>query len=1001
MKDQYRKVKKYLSLLKEKQWRNIRRAENITVCPCGYKEGHTPPPLSEFAPFSYGDTWGSGSDSHVWFHFSTEHIEDGQFLHIDTDRSGWNVNNPQFIVYINGKMHQAFDTNHREAYIGDEKTADIYLYAYTGAQTEKARLFADFRTLNPDVDGLYYDILAPFEMLEYLNEESAEYAQILYFLYRAVSMLELYELDSEEFLESVRRARAYLAKDFYTDYCRPQTAKVVCVGHTHIDCAWQWTFRQTREKVQRSFSTVLELMKRYPEYKFMSSQALLYKYLREEAPDLYREVGERIREGRWECEGAMWVEADCNLTSGESLVRQVLYGKNFFREEFGADNRILWLPDVFGYSAALPQILRKSGMDWFVTSKIGWNDTNRMPCDTFRWRGIDGTEINSHFIGSQNASRNPSTTQSTYNGIPNAKMLAGTYKRYSQKHLTDEGFIPFGYGDGGGGPTAEQLEVARRTKRGIPGCPEAKIEFVGDFLHRLEEKMENNPDVPSWQGELYLEFHRGTYTSQARNKRNNRKCEFLYQNAELLSTVAKTLFGDAFPKARLHEGWENILSNQFHDVIPGSSIKEVYDQCAVDYAVIRKIGEDIVNGVQQKIAASIDKDHGYVVFNPHSFSGDGLVRIDGKSAWVRGIAPKGYTVTRDLVTENHIRIDGQTVETDVLRVQFDKAWQIISIYDKVNDREVLKKGEIGNELRIYADYPDTYDAWEWQAYSRDSYRTLTEVSAVEVVDDGARRGIRIVRPHMKSSVTQTVWFTDATAKIDFETTVDWHQKHHMLKTAFPIDINTDKATYEIQFGTVERPTHSNTSWDKARFEVCGHKYADLSDGAWGVSLLNDCKYGHDIHDGVMQLSLLRSPTWPDPQADQGEMCFTYALCPHAGKLTDSDTARLAYLLNDPMTAVAATGDEDRIPLAFSTVTVDSDHILCETVKEEEHGNATILRMYEHKNIRSRTEISLGIPATRVFLCDLMENELVELPLKDGKFQYDFSGFEIATFKIVI
>ena len=997
MKNQYRKVKKYLSILSERRWCEVKRIEGITICPCGYKEGNTPPSLSEFAPFSYGGKWGDGADTHAWFHFTLEGIRPRQFLHVDTDKSGWNVNNPQFIVYINGEMRQAFDTNHREVYIGDTETADVYLYAYTGAQVENAHLFADVRTLDDDVDGLYYDILFPFDELEVLGEESSEYAHILYFLYRAVSMLELYDLGSEDFRASVCRARAYLEKDFYTDYCRPQTEKIACIGHTHIDCAWLWTFRQTREKVQRSFSTVLELMRRYPEYKFMSSQALLYKYLREEAPALYREVGERIREGRWECEGAMWVEADCNLSSGESLVRQVLYGKRFFRDEFGVDNRILWLPDVFGYSAALPQILRKSGVDWFVTSKIGWNDTNRMPYDTFRWRGIDGTEINSHFIISQKASRGHTTTQSTYNGIPDAKMLIGTYKRYSQKHLSNENFIPVGFGDGGGGPTAEHLELIRRGRRGVPGCPEAKVEFVGDFLSRLEKKLENNPDVPTWQGELYLEFHRGTYTTMARNKRNNRRAELLYQNAELMATA---LFGDPFPKARLHEGWENILSNQFHDVIPGSSIKAVYDQCDIDYPAIFAIGNAVVDGAQKKIAASLDRSHGYVIFNPLSFEGNGLVKINGKSVRVGGIAPLGYSVTSDLCDTNNVTINGHTVENDVLCVTFDDAWHIASIYDKVNDRQVLKAGELGNQLRIYADYPDTYDAWEWQSYSRESYRTVDNVISTEVVDDGARRGIRIVRTFDRSTITQTIWFADGTARIDFETHVDWHQRHQMLKAAFPVDVNADKATYEIQFGTVERPTHSNTSWDKARFEVCAQKFADLSEGGYGVSLINDCKYGHDVHDGIMQLSLLRSPTYPNPEADQGEHTFTYSLYPHSGTLAESDTAKQAYALNQPMAALPAVGSCDTVPTSFSAVALDTDHVICETVKEAEDGDGTVIRLYECKNVRGNVTVTLGIPAQKVMLCDLMENPIREIPLQDGAFPYPISGFEIATFKIV-
>ncbi|MBE6703419.1 MAG: alpha-mannosidase [Ruminococcaceae bacterium] len=772
------------------------------------------------------------------------------------------------------------------------------------------------------------------------------------------------------------------------------------IGHTHIDCAWKWTLRQTREKVQRSFSTVLELMRRYPEYKFMSSQALLYKNLKEEAPEIYDEVKERIREGRWECEGAMWVEADCNLSSGESLVRQVLYGKNYFKQEFGVENRVLWLPDVFGYSAALPQILRKSGVDWFVTSKISWNDTNRMPHDTFRWRGIDGTEINTQFITAQDDKGEPTRTGCTYVGSTRSTQVQGTYKRYSEKQIGDEAILTFGYGDGGGGPTARHLEMARRGAKGIPGGPNFKIDFAGDYLKRLEKKMETRPDVPTWQGELYLEFHRGTYTTMARNKRNNRQCEFLYQNAELLSTVAGALWGEKFPAQALHRGWEMILTNQFHDIIPGSSIKEVYDQSDIDYAEIRRIGEEIVAKTQQKVANGIDKRHGYVVFNPHSFDTAGLVKIEGKTVrTAQPIPSKGYLTTNGFVDTNHVSVEGNVVDTDCLRVVFDDHWQMVSIYDKTAGREVLKKGAIGNELRVHADYPHVYDAWEWQPYSAEQYKTITAVSSVEIVEDGVRKGVRIVRPHMHSTITQTIWFYDGTTRIDFETVANWHDRHQMLKVAFPVDVNSDKATYEIQFGTVERPTHKNTSWDAAKFEVCAHKYADFSEGGYGVTLMNDCKYGHDIHDGVMQLSLLRSPTNPNPEADQGVIPVTYALLPHQGTLAETDVPMQAYYLNQSMTAVAAAGEADTLPTAYCPMSLDKDNVICETVKQAEDGEGTVLRLYECRNRRTKATLSLGLPAKQVFVCDMMEREQAELPLVNGRVALTLGGFEILTLKV--
>ncbi len=1004
MKNRAAKFKRYLNLLEDERWTDIVPIREIGVCPCDYKTDNTPPPLSDFQPYHNGDSWGSGRDSHAWFHFKVERGDRRRdlpfYLFVSCDHSIRWLSDLQLLLYVNGEARQGFDRNHQEYLLGDGDSFDIYLYAYIGMNMDTSRLCIDTRFLQADVDGLYYDILYPIEMLDFLGNETGEYAKVATYMDDAFSMLALYDVGSEDFLSSVRAARAFLAEEFYGKYCQKQPATVVGIGHTHIDCAWLWTLRQTREKVQRSFATVLELMRLYPEYKFMSSQVYLYRALKEEAPELYKEVIERIREKRWECEGAMWVEADCNLTSGESLVRQLLYGKDFFRREFGVDNHVLWLPDVFGYSAALPQILRKCGVDWFVTSKISWNETNRMPYDTFRWRGIDGTEINTYFLTAREDRGQPTGITASYNGCTSSRMINGTYKRYQQKDLSDEVLLTYGYGDGGGGPTRTYLELLRRGKNGIPGVPNAEPGFAGDFLDRLSEKMKHSSRVPTWNGELYLEFHRGTYTSQARNKKNNRRAEMLYQNAELLSTIAAALGKVPFPQEELHRGWEMILTNQFHDIIPGSSIREVYEQCEKDYPVIHGIGKQACENAKTAIASSLAKNHGYVVFNPHSFSGmRGIVKLDGESVYTDVTASKGYYMTDRFVKGNRVKIDGHTVETDALRVEFNDAWQIVSLFDKKNAREVLKAGAIGNELRIHADYPEQYDNWEWKEYSRDQYRTLTEVSSVETVEDGVRRGIRVKRPHMHSTVTQTMWFTDASTEIIFETEVDWHEHHQMLKAAFPVEINATAATYEIQFGTVSRPTHENTSWDAAKFEVCAHKYADLSEGNYGVSLLNDCKYGHDIHDGVMQLSLLRCGTNPDPQADQGVTSFTYALYPHAGTLAEADTAILAYYLNEPLTAIPAAGENDTVPVSYSAVTTDHENVICETVKQAEHGDGTILRFYESQNKRDTVTIKTDLPFEKAYLCDLLENEIGELDAKDGALSLDVHGFEIVTVKL--
>lgn len=1000
---QKRKIKRYLGILGEQRYFGSVKVDGIEYCDAEYKNGNTPPPVSNFKPYKWGERWGEGKDSHAWFHVHVKIPEKMQGapieLVISSENDGtWDACNPQYIVYVDGKLRQGADINHTTVELEGADEYDVYLYGYTGPKNSSTRLFLELKNRNDDVNGLYYDIAVPFETVNFLDEYSREYSVTLALLDEAVSILDLYQVGNKAFFESVKQAREFMKTEFYGKWCGESREVVSCIGHTHIDCAWKWTFKQSREKVQRSFGTVLELMKRYPEYKFMSSQPLLYKYLKEEAPELYGEVKKRVKEGRWEPEGAMWVEADCNLTSGESLVRQIMHGKRFFREEFGVESRVLWLPDVFGYSAAMPQILKKSGVDWFVTSKISWNETNMMPYDTFKWYGIDGTGVNTHFLTAQDKQKGqPPVRYTTYVGNTKPAMLSGSYYRYQNKNLTNESIVTFGFGDGGGGPTAEHLEYLRRTDKGIPGIPRSEIKFAGDFLKNLEEKINANRLLPAWRGELYLEFHRGTYTSISKNKRNNRKSEFLFLDAEGLSVLANKLTGAEAPKQELYAGWEEILNNQFHDVIPGSSIGEVYEQCDKDYAKIFEIGKRARATAEQKIAEKLNTG-AYVVFNPHSFEGRGIVKIDGVSAYVNAVPPKGYRRVEksELVTENSVKIEGKTVETDRYTVKFNDFWQIESIFDKKAAREVLSG--VGNEIRIYADYPDVYDAWEWQPYSRDKYKVLTDIENVCTVYDGARVGIKITRPYLSSKIEQTVWFTDGGDTIDFETVADWHEHHTMVKAAFPVDINSDKATYEIQFGTVERPTHTNTSWDKTKFEVCAQKYADLSEGGYGVAILNDCKYGHDIHDGVIQLSLFKSPTDPWPDADQGKIEFTYSLMPHAGTFAESDVQRAAYYLNYPMRAIATSGAYSELPESFSLVSIDRNNVICETVKEADDTTDTVIRLYESKNMKCSATVKVGFPFKKCFLTDLLEREIEELPTENGAVIVPFGGFEIKTLK---
>lgn len=979
--------------------------EDFLYKPCGYKSGNELPVVDDsFQPFARFDRWGGQEDAHAWFYKKLEIPVEMQGrdveLCLETQLDGWDAVNPQFLVYLDGTPVQGLDTNHREVFIDNAKPSyELYVYAYAGRNEQLLSFHAALRVFNSEMRQLYYSLVVPYEVSLNLDPHEKDYVDIRGYLEHAVSRIDLRAPRSAACLASVREAQKYLDMAFYKDACRDSGVTALCIGHTHIDVAWLWTLAQTREKVLRSFSTVLALMKKYPDYKFMSSQAQLYKYLKEESPQMYAQVKEMVKQGRWEVEGAMWVEADCNLSSGESLVRQILYGKTFFKEEFGVDCKVLWLPDVFGYSAALPQILKKSGVECFVTSKIGWNETNQMPYDLFWWKGLDSTEIFTFFMTAQDKVRGQAPACNvTYNAKLNPSQLQGAYDRLQQKDITDEVLITFGYGDGGGGPTRKDLEYYNVLKKGLTAVPKAEMEFAGSMLARARLRAENNPKTPHWQGELYLEYHRGTYTSQAQNKRMNRKSEFLFEKAETLALLGTILCGAAYPKAQLHDGWETILLNQFHDIIPGSSIHEVYTVSHAQYARIAQDGAHIVDSALQQLCENLKTDGGLLVYNPNSFEACSTVQVGGETVFVEDIPAKGYRVVQPKTPKKTVQATAQMLENAFFRLELDASGALTRIYDKRNNREVLKDGARGNVMTAYTDYPRDYDNWEISNYYKEQAWELAEPAEITPISDGARAGVRIQKTFMHSTITQNLWLYDDLARIDFDTEMDWHEHHLVLKTAFPVEINTDHATYDVQFGAVTRPTHSNTSWDAARFEVCAHKFADLSEYGYGVSLLNDCKYGHDIHDGVMRLTLLKCGTYPDPEADQGRHEFTYALYPHAGDYREAGTVQQAYLLNQPLTACAVAAKNGALPDCYSLLSLDCAHVFVETVKQAEQGENIVVRLYETYNARADVTLTTGFDFQSVSICDLLENAQMRLPQDGRRVTVPVKPFEIVTLK---
>jgi len=999
----------------------------------------SPTPWNEFTT---GMRWG-GYDYHAWFRTDVTIPEemDGKTvaLLVHTGQEGWDATNPQFIAFVNGVLRQGLDRNHQEVVLTHSaKAGDTYridLHAYGGMKHVKVDLFVELVTVDTKVRKLYYDIYVPLQVAEKLSENDKRRVDILMALTNAVNLLDLRKPLSPMFYDSLEKAEEYLKNEFYGKICGPQEAEATCLGHTHIDVAWLWTLAQTREKVARSFSTVLRLMEEYPEYIFISSQPQLYKFLKEDYPEVYDQVKKRIKEGRWEADGAMWVEADCNLSSGESLVRQILFGTRFFKEEFGVENHILWLPDVFGYSAALPQILKKSDIDYFMTTKISWNQFNKLPYDTFMWKGLDGTEILTHFITTQDYDPASKSHFTTYNGYLNPSQVMGAWLRYQQKEINNDVLISYGYGDGGGGPTRDMLENGRRMSRGIPGCPKVKMGTAGDYFKKLEQTVKDSKYLPKWVGELYLEYHRGTYTTMGRNKRYNRKSEFLYQDTEFLSSLAM-LLGQEYPQQLINQGWETILLNQFHDIIPGSSIWEVYEDSKKQYEEIIKVGTELTDKATEGIGAQIDlKERSVVVYNTLAFNRDEIVTFevpsdiqhpcivddkgqtlpcqltekDGKRYAVfsaQGLPSKGYKAftlqDRKVDWDTPMKVSATHLENDYFSIEIDDKGTFTSIFDKSNMREVLQPGQRGNQIQAFEDKPMKHDNWDIDIFYQEKMWEVDQVEKIEVLENGpVRGGLRIHKKFLDSTIIQNIYIYKDIPRIDFDTYIDWKEDEIVLKAAFPVDVHSDKATYDIQFGNVERPAHWNTSWDYARFEVCAHKWADLSEEGFGVSLLNDCKYGHDIKDGVMRLTLLKSGKYPNPKADREEHRFVYSLYPHSGDWKDGSTVKMGYQLNVPVYAKVEQAHKGSLPPVLSMIAVDCDNVIIETVKKAEDSDDLIIRMYECYNKRTNAKVTFFKPLLRVVECNLMEKEIQPIEVQDNTFSFQIKPYEIKTFKLTV
>ena len=991
----------------------------------------------DWRPFdTENGSWGEPGE-YVWFRTSLRIPQafSGRAIWLTVcpydDRGMWHWGCPQLQLFVDGKCVCGMDSNHRrylltEAAAGESFTLHIKGLADAFYYHGKMRMRLFLQVRRPEVEALYTDITVPLRAAAWMDTDSRERVEIIDKLNRAVSLLELGERpDSAAFRESVSAASRYLRGELYGR--REANAPVLHgIGHTHIDVAWLWTYAVTRNKAARSFATAVSLLKRNPDFLFMSSQPQLYQFVKEDAPDVYAQIKAFVREGRWEPEGGMWVESDTNLVSGESLVRQFLYGKRFFREEFGVDNEILWLPDVFGYSAALPQICRRSGIRYFFTTKLSWNEFNKPPYDTFYWRGIDGTELLTHFGCAIRAGDMSAAYQTTYNATTEPEYVLGAWQRYQQKDLNRDLLFCYGHGDGGGGPTQEMLDHAERFRMGIPGCPAVVPDTASGFFAGLEKEVAGHPHMPVWDGELYFEYHRGVYTAQARNKRYNRYSEILYHDAENLAAVCAAVCGTMaeYPQEKLEENWKRILLNQFHDVLPGSSVKEVYLDSDRLYRQVQADGKEMLDRALNRLAQEIGcAEESLAVFNTLSFVRDTCVvcdtqieglrdgegrqipvqtTYDGKRIFfARGLPSKGYRCYT-LCEENTqaaspFLVSAQRLDTPFFSVCFDDCMHITHFVCRRTGRELVPAGEVFGRWLAYDDLPLCDDAWNVNVYYTEKYRVIDDVASVEVLENGPVRCVlRVIRRFRDSVIRQDICAYADIDRLDYVCEVDWREKNLFVKAEFPVDVNAGQCTYDIPFGYLQRPVCKNTLADFARFEVSGHKWADLGDSGMGLAVLNDCKYGYDADRNHLRLSLLRCATYPNPEQDKEVHTFSYAVYPHGGTFLSARVRERGYDFNFPVYSVRLSPGGGALPAALSFLWTDADNIVIETVKKAEDSSRLAVRLYEADNQRTACLLHTAFSLSACVEADLMETPEKTLPVTEHAVALDFRPFEIKT-----
>ena len=851
---------------------------------------------------------------------------------------------------------------------------------------------ADIVVFDQQAYDLWLDLRALFSLWEGLPANKPRKKRILHGLNQACNLWQ----DGRD-----KEACLAITKKLLSLPAEASALTAWSIGHAHIDVAWLWPLRETRRKCSRTFSTALRYIEEYPDYIFGASQAQLYQFVKEDYPELYEEIKEKVKAGKWECQGATWVESDTNIPSGESLIRQCIYGKRFFKDEFGQEINYLWLPDCFGYTGSLPQILKRSKVDTFISQKLSWNDTNTFPHHTYRWQGIDGSEVLCHFLP---------TNDYNFSNLP--KSFIETENRYAQADISDDFLNLYGIGDGGGGPSKEHIELGLR-QQNLEGVPKFKFSPAKEFIAKLRTL--DFAEIPLWQGELYFELHRGTYTTQSLMKKHNRMLEQKMQLIEFLSVLT-----NSNTNKYLRPIWQDILMNQFHDIIPGSSIGWVYEDAKASSEKNLQKLELLEQSLISNLLTETNAHNNLVIFNSLSHERTEVIEYKVEQPVKVFIKQEEleveyqndsifFTITIPAMGYQQIRLEPASkaiatpllnsevkLENDLLEVKFGNHGEITSILDKETNRELL--ADSANVLKLWEDVPNNWGAWDINHFYRETTPELPElIERRFTVKNKFKQSITQRLSIGNSEIIQTISLNHDSAVIEIENNVDWNEKHKMLRVGASPAIKTMNATSEIQFGLLERPTHKNTSWDWAKFEVLAHTFIDVSDNYHGFAVLNNCKYGHSVQDNSIEINLLRSPADVHKEADLGKHNFTYCYYPHKENLQNSDVIQKAHALNQKLVLL----ESDLVPMqtADSLFELSNDRVILQTVKYAETGDDIILRLYESIGSPQTLELSCKTSYKAAFECNMLEEKEQELKLANNMLKLEFKPFEIKTIRL--